>query len=84
VVAASGASEVVDELDHLRQSLVSAGVPDEVLQMLDGADDPGEVIARLVAAGVLPGPDDAFADLIAERHRASSSVRHTWYRPVLS
>jgi Plasmid pRiA4b ORF-3-like protein len=65
VVAASGASEMVDELDHLRQSLVSAGVPDEVLQMLDGAGDPDEVIARLVAAGVLPGPDDAFADLIA-------------------
>jgi hypothetical protein len=64
VVAAGGAGEMVNELDRLRQSLVSAGVADEVLQMLDGADNPDEVIAHLVAAGLLPGPD-VLADLIA-------------------
>jgi Plasmid pRiA4b ORF-3-like protein len=61
---AAGAAGTVDELDRLRQALVSAGASEEILRMLDGGGTPEEIIGRLVDAGVLPGPDDALADLI--------------------
>ncbi len=48
----------------LRDQLVAVGVPVEVLEALDGAEDPAEIVGRLVEAGVLPSPVDAVDGLL--------------------
>jgi hypothetical protein len=57
--------QLSSELAELRQMLAGAGVPAEVLSALENSADPDQVIDQLVASGVLPGPEDALADLIA-------------------
>ncbi|HYS41359.1 MAG TPA: hypothetical protein VEO01_37565, partial [Pseudonocardiaceae bacterium] len=48
----------------LRDQLVAVGVPVEVLEALDGAEDPAEIVGRLVEAGLLPSPVDAVDGLL--------------------
>ncbi|WP_157239745.1 hypothetical protein [Catenuloplanes japonicus] len=50
---------------ELLRVLAEAGVPQEVLDGLDGVTDPDQVIEHLAAAGVLPEPGDAVAGLIS-------------------
>lgn len=44
--------------------LIEAGAPAHLVAALDDGADPDLVIGQLVAAGVLPGPDDALAGLL--------------------
>lgn len=60
-----GAGQAVDDLTDLRQMLTDAGAPDHIVGLLDGATDPEQIVRELVAAGVLPHPDDALAELLA-------------------
>ena len=62
---------VVDDVDAdesgvvaLREQLVAGGVPVEVLEALEGAEDPEEIVGRLAEMGVLPSPVDALAGLL--------------------
>jgi hypothetical protein len=52
------------EIRQLHDQLVAAGAPREVLQALEGVRDVGEAIERLVGAGLLPSPEDAFAGVL--------------------
>ncbi|MDP9799600.1 hypothetical protein J2S43_008112 [Catenuloplanes nepalensis] len=55
-----------DDPAELRRSLVEAGMPPQILELIDGtAADREQVIAQLNDAGLLPGPDDAVANLVA-------------------
>ncbi len=53
-----------DELVELRTELAAVGVPEEVLQALDGARDADEVLRKLAGMGVLPSPEEALAGLL--------------------
>jgi hypothetical protein len=54
-----------DELADLRQMLADAGAPEDLVRALEHTTDPERVMQQLAAAGVLPDPADALAQLIA-------------------
>ena len=64
-LVSSGPGAAVAELAQFRQHLAIAGAPAEVLQVLDSASDVAEAMQRLADAGLLPGPEDSVAGLLA-------------------
>ncbi len=57
-------SSDADELAPLRELLVAAGAPAEVLAVLDGPGSPDEIVQRLTDDGVLPSPADSIAGIV--------------------
>jgi hypothetical protein len=53
-------------LAELRQALAAAGAPQEVLRLLDGPGSPGEIVQRLIGAGLAAPPPDSAAALVAQ------------------
>ena len=71
-LVSSGPGAAVSELAEFREHLAIAGAPAEVLQVLDSASDVAEAMQRLADAGLLPGPEDSVAGLLAGWLRCSS------------
>ena len=53
-----------DELTELRTALVARGVPDEVLRVIDQADDIEDALNRLGDAGFAPTPESILTGLL--------------------
>jgi hypothetical protein len=64
-LVSGGHGAAVAELAEFREHLAIAGAPAEVLQVLDTASDVDEAMRRLADAGLLPGPEDSVAGLLA-------------------
>jgi hypothetical protein len=49
-----------------RQAPAAAGAPEDVLRLLDGPGSPGEIVQRLIGAGLAPSPPDSAAALVSQ------------------
>jgi hypothetical protein len=51
-------------LADLYEQLVAAGAPPQVLEAIAGAENPDDAVARLVAGGLLPDPEESVIGLL--------------------